>query len=107
MKLGIVLNSNEPETAWNAFRLGVLALKEGNEAKVFLLGNGVECTGIRHETFNVEEKIREFASLNGMILACGTCIKARNQKESALCPISTMKDLLELIQKSDKIISLG
>jgi hypothetical protein len=28
MKLGIIIYSNDPETVWNAFRLGVFSLKE-------------------------------------------------------------------------------
>jgi sulfur relay (sulfurtransferase) complex TusBCD TusD component (DsrE family) len=40
-----------------------------------------------------------------VILACGTCLKIRHSKGSELCPLSTMKDLYELIQESDKIIS--
>lgn len=43
MKLGIVIYSTDAETVWNAFRLGVFALKEGDSVKVFLLAKGVEC----------------------------------------------------------------
>jgi uncharacterized protein involved in oxidation of intracellular sulfur len=43
MKLGIVIYSNDPETVWNAFRLGNFGLKEKDEVKVFLLAKGVEC----------------------------------------------------------------
>lgn len=42
MKLGIILNTNNPETAWNALRLGNEALSSGNTVGVFLLGSGVE-----------------------------------------------------------------
>lgn len=37
MKLGIVIYSDEVETVWNAFRLGVFALKKGDSVQVFLL----------------------------------------------------------------------
>jgi hypothetical protein len=40
MKLGIILQSNNPEHAWNAFRLGITALKAGNQAEVFLMSEG-------------------------------------------------------------------
>ncbi|MDP2301370.1 MAG: hypothetical protein Q8N03_02960 [Ignavibacteria bacterium] len=42
MKLGIVIHSNDAETVWNAFRLGIFALHEGDSVKVFLLAKGVE-----------------------------------------------------------------
>ena len=41
MKLGIVLYTTDAETAWNAFRLGLFALKQGDSVKVFLLAKGV------------------------------------------------------------------
>ena len=34
MKLGIIVNTNNPETAWNALRLGSEALAVGNEASM-------------------------------------------------------------------------
>jgi len=46
MKLGIVIYSNDPETVWNAFRLGVFSLKEKDTVKVFLLAKGVECESL-------------------------------------------------------------
>ncbi len=42
MKLGIIVNTNDPESAWNALRLGNEALTAGNDVRVFLLGSGVE-----------------------------------------------------------------
>ena len=37
MKLGIVIYSTDAEIVWNAFRLGVFALQQGDQVKVFLL----------------------------------------------------------------------
>ena len=42
MKLAIILNTNDPETAWNALRLAHRAVQEKDTVSVFLLGNGVE-----------------------------------------------------------------
>jgi hypothetical protein len=36
MKLGLVIHSHDVETVWNAFRLGVHALKHGERARAFL-----------------------------------------------------------------------
>jgi len=35
MKLGIILNSNDPEMAWNALRLGNEALAKGKQVSFF------------------------------------------------------------------------
>ena len=107
MKLGIVLNTNEPETVWNAFRLGVVALDEKHAVKLFLLGKGVECESIKDTKFDVQKMINVFNKRNGELLACGTCLKMRGKEESAMCPVSTMEDLLKLIEESDKVLTFG
>lgn len=106
MKLGIVIYSNDSETVWNAFRLGIFALKEGDAVKVFLLAKGVECESIDTDKFKVTERMQEFVDKGGEILACGSCLEVRDSKGSEMCPLSTMKDLYDLIQESDKVISL-
>ena len=106
MKLGIVIYSKDVETVWNAFRLGVFSLKEGDEVKVFLLAKGVECETLVDEKFNVLEQMQLFVDRGGKSLACGTCLKIRNSEGSELCPLSTMKDLYEIIRDSDKVVSI-
>ncbi len=105
MKLAIVLYSPDPETAWNAFRLGNFALGQQDQVKVFLLANGVECEALDSEQFKVTEQMQGFVDQGGEILACGTCLKLRHSTGSELCPLSTMQDLYELIQDSDKVVS--
>ena len=106
MKLGIIIYSTDAETVWNAFRLGVFSLKEGDEVKVFLLAKGVECEKLVDDKFNVLEQMQLFVDSGGKILACGTCLKIRNSEGSELCPVSTMKDLYEIIRDSDKVVSI-
>jgi len=106
MKLGIVIYSSDAETVWNAFRLGVFSLKEGDKVKTFLLAKGVECEKLADDKFNVSEQIQLFVDNGGEILACGTCLKIRNSEGSDLCPISTMKDLYDMIKDSDRVISI-
>jgi len=106
MKLGIILQSNNPEHAWNAFRLGITALKAGNQAEVFLMSEGSELDTIADsEHFDISIKVAEFKGLKGEIFACGTCLKLRNKEESGICPISTMADLLKMIETSDKVVT--
>lgn len=106
MKQGIVIYSNDPETVWNAFRLGVFSLKEKDKVKVFLLAKGVECESLDTDKFKVTEQMQSFVDNDGEILACGTCLKIRNSGGSEMCPLSTMNDLYQLIKESDKVISL-
>lgn len=107
MKLGIVLQSNNPEHAWNAFRLGITALKAGHQVEVFLMSEGSELEQIHDsEHFDISAKVKEFKDLKGEIYACGTCLKLR-QTESRICPVSTMADLLKLVETSDKVLFIG
>ncbi len=107
MKIGIVMGTNEAEAVWNAFRLGVTALKASHEVKVFLINKGVEAEDIKSDKFNVNEQIGLFTQSGGKILACGTCLKARQKSGSEACPISTMKDLLQIIEESDRLLTFG
>ncbi|MEK6843676.1 MAG: DsrE family protein [Candidatus Micrarchaeota archaeon] len=106
MKLGIILNTNDPESAWNAFRLGNAALKQAHEVGIFLLGKGVECEIIQTETFDVPGELNSFKQNGGRLLACGTCLVSRKQKTRA-CNVSTMDGLLKIIAESDKVVSIG
>ena len=105
MKLGIILETNEPEKAWNAIRFGNAAIKQGHEVQLFLMSAGVEAESIEHETFDVKAQLYAFAENKGVILACGTCIKGRDQQESAVCPISTMIDCVRMVEWADKVIT--
>jgi uncharacterized protein involved in oxidation of intracellular sulfur len=107
MKIGIVIGTNEPEVVWNVFRFGNTSLKSGHEAKVFLINKGVEIEDIKDEKYNVKEQIDLFIENKGQILACGTCLKSREKENSNVCPISTMKDLLKLVEESDKVLTFG
>ena len=106
MKLAIIINSNDPETAWNALRLGNTALGAGHEVSVFLMGSGVEVEEIKSEKFNVTEVLKKFLDSKGKLLACGTCLKVR-QQEAGVCPVSTMPQLVQLIADSDKVVTFG
>ena len=106
MKLGIIVNTNDSESAWNALRLGNEALMAGNEVSMFLLGNGVQIENIKDETFDVPEALKKFLDSGGNLLACGTCLVSRHQ-ETGVCLISTMSQLVEMISDSDKVVTFG
>jgi len=105
MKLGIVIYSTDAETVWNAFRLGVFSLKQGDAVRAFLLASGVECESLDTDNFKVTSQMKDFVNNGGAILACGTCLKIRHSEGSEMCPLSTMKDLYEIIRDSDRVIS--
>ncbi|PIQ96998.1 MAG: sulfur reduction protein DsrE [Nitrospinae bacterium CG11_big_fil_rev_8_21_14_0_20_56_8] len=103
--MGIIISQAEPETVWNAFRFANHAMEKRHTVTVFLLGKGVECEDITDKHFNVREQINGFLDAGGAILACGTCLKSRNKEGSAVCPISTMDELLRIVEESDKVVS--
>ena len=106
MKIGIILQTNKPEQAWNGIRLAITALKASHVVKIFLLSEGVEIADMKDDQeFNVASKLKEFTSLNGELMACGTCLKSRHQESSSACPISNMQDLMKLVEESDKVLT--
>ena len=64
--------------------------------KVFFIGKGVEYQKVSAD---------KFLKSGGMIYACGSCIKAREQEGSEMCPLSTMKDMYEIIKESDRTVT--
>ena len=105
MKLGIILETKEFEKAWNAFRFANTALKNGHEVQVFLMGEAVECENLAHEKFDVAGQIKTYSEAGGEILACGTCLRARNLGGTDVCPISTMVDCLDMVEWADKVVT--
>lgn len=105
MKLGIVINLNDPETVWNAFRSGVFSCRHGDAVSVFLLGKGVEAESQDSSKFDVNNMMRSFSEEGSSILACGACLKIHQSKRSGICSISTMQDMHVLVRDSDKVLS--
>ena len=106
MKLAIVINTNEPETAWNALRLGNAALNTGHRVSVFLLGPGVEIEDIKDATYNVAEQINSLTHRRGNLLGCGTCLGMRHREPVKIVK-STLDELLNILADSDKVVSFG
>ena len=108
MKLGIILQSNKPEHVWNTFRLAITALKAGHSVKISLMNEGVEVEDISDtEQFDISKRIQEFKDLKGVLVACETCLKIRSKSESKVCPLTTMTDLVKMIDESDKVLVFG
>ncbi len=58
------------------------------------MGEAVECEGLTHEKYNVDEQLHKYINAGGEILACGTFIKSSHlEKSIEVCTISTIADL--------------
>ena len=105
VKIGIVLYSNDAETVWNAFRLANFSISAGDSVSIFLLGKGVEAQKTSTKDFDVTGQMNDFVTAGGKILACGTCLRLRNQESSKLCPVSSLSNLYAIIKASDKVLT--
>jgi len=105
MKIGIIISSNDVETCWNAIRYANFALGQKDEVKIFFMGKGVEYQKISTDKFNTVEQAEKFMQSGGKIYACGSCIKSREQEGSDMCPISTMKDMYDIVKESEKVVT--
>ena len=107
MKYLLVINTDDVETAWNALRFGSAALSRSHEVSAFLLGSAVDIEHIGDERFDVQALLARFDELGGVALSCGTCLRIRQMDASALCPMSTMDDLVRLTEEADRVLSFG
>ena len=105
MKIGVIIPSNDAETCWNAIRYANYVLDQKDEVKIFFMGKGVEYQKISTDKFNTIEQSEKFMQSGGKIFACGSCIKSREHEVSDMCPISTMKDMYEIVKESDKVVT--
>ena len=106
MKLGMIITQTEPETVFNALRLALYSLEQGDEVRIFLSGIGVEIDKIDDLQFDVKAQAQKVLDAGGQFLACGTCLKLRNTDGSEICPLSTLKDHYEIVRDSDRLITV-
>jgi uncharacterized protein involved in oxidation of intracellular sulfur len=115
MKNLIILN--EPaygnERSYNGLRLALsLAKAEGQELRVFLMGDSVTCARVNQKTsdgyYNLERMLKGLAPKGVLVGACGTCLDARGMTEDPLVePVrrSTLAELAEWTIWADKVIT--
>ena len=102
MKLGIIISTDDAETCWNALRFASFGLKQGDEARVFLIGRGVDYQRDSSGKFNTTAQGEDFLKAGGKIFACGTCIKNRSMGE--VCEISNMETFYKLVMESERTV---
>ena len=106
MKLGMVITQTGPETVFNALRLALFSLEQGDQVRIFLSGKGVEIDKIEDPKFDVKGEAQKVLDAGGTFLACGTCLKLRNSEGSEVCPLSTLKDHYEIVRDSDRLVTV-
>ncbi len=106
MKLGIIITQTDPETVFNALRLALFSLQQGDTVRIFLSGKGVDLDKIEDPKFDVLGQAHKVLDAGGEFLACGTCLKLRDSQGSELCPISTLKDHYAIVRDSDRLVTV-
>ncbi len=106
MKLGMTITQTDPETVFNALRLALYSLEQGDDLRIFLSGKGVEIDKIEDPKFDVKGHAQKVLDAGGKFLACGACLKLRNSEGSEVCPLSTLKDHYEIVRDSDRVVTI-
>lgn len=106
MKLGVIITQTDPETVFNALRLALYSLQQGDTVRIFLSGRGVEIDQIEEPRFDVRAQARKVLDAGGRFFACGTCLKLRDSEGSDICPLSTLSDEYEIVRDSDRLLTL-
>ena len=70
MKLGMIITQTDPETVFNALRLALYSLEQGDEVRIFLSGRGVEID-------KTDDPRSHFESAPSAIMAQARTTKAR------------------------------
>lgn len=100
------------ERSYNGLRLaGAIARGEGNEVRVFLIGDAAACAKSGQKVpegfYNVQLMLDRVTKHGGTVGVCGTCMDARGIAESELAPgtrRSTLNELAEWTGWADKVI---
>ncbi len=115
--MNFLLILNDPaygtERSYNGFRLAKsLAALDGNQVRIFLMGDGVTCASSGQTTpngyYNLERMIQSSAAKGVQIGCCGSCLDARGLTAERLAEGARRSSLEELAQWTawaDKVIS--
>ncbi len=114
MKTLFILNDAPygSERSYNGLRLaGSLSRAEGEEVKVFLIGDAAACAKSGQKVpegfYNVQIMLGKVVRNSGQVGVCGTCMDARGIAEAELAEgthKSTLAELTTWTQWADKVI---
>lgn len=100
------------ERSYNALRLaGALARREGEEVRVFLIGDAAACAKGGQKVpagfYNIEIMLRSVTRHGGAVGVCGTCMDARGIGDAELaegCARSTLEQLADWTQQAGRVL---
>ena len=100
------------ELSYNALRLaGSLAKREGEEVKVFLMGDAASCAKkdqkVPQGYYNAELMLRNVGRHGGEIGVCATCMDARGIADAELTDTtrrSSLDELTNWLQWTDRAV---
>jgi uncharacterized protein involved in oxidation of intracellular sulfur len=115
MKTLFILNDAPygTERSYNGLRLaGSLAKREGEQVKVFLIGDAASCSKkgqrVPQGYYNLELMLKSVTRHNGEVGVCGTCMDARGMTEEELIEgtkRSTLDELTTWTVWADKVVT--
>lgn len=100
------------ERSYNAARLAhALAKRDGEQVRLFLIGDAVSCAKRGQKTpngyYNVETMLKAISRQGGGVGVCGTCIDARGISEAELLEgahRSNMDELATWTAEADRVL---
>jgi uncharacterized protein involved in oxidation of intracellular sulfur len=100
------------ERSYNALRLaGALAKREGEEVRVFLMGDAAACAkagqSVPQGYYNLNRMLQAVILNQAAIGVCGSCMDARGIKEAELLEgtrRSSMEELADWTQWADRVL---
>lgn len=114
MKTLFILNEAPygSERTYNGLRLaGSLAKRDGEEVRIFLMGDSAACAKGNQKVpsgyYKVEDMIGMVTRRDGQVGVCGTCMDARGITEGELVEGThrgTMEELTNWTQWADKVL---
>lgn len=115
MKTLLILNDAPygSERSYNGLRLAMsLSKREGEEVRLFLMGDAVDCARRGQETpdgyYNTERMIRAVLQRGGEVGACGSCSDARVLTDEARIDgarRSSMEELTDWTLWADRVVT--
>lgn len=100
------------ERSYNGLRLaGSLAKAEGEQVRMFLMGDAASCAKVGQQTpngyYNIERMLRSVARRGCEVGVCGTCMDARGLRDEDLAEStrrSTLDELTEWTRWAEKVL---
>jgi uncharacterized protein involved in oxidation of intracellular sulfur len=114
MKTLLILNDPPygTERSYNGLRLaGVLAKRESEEVRVFLMGDAAACAKggqkVPQGYYNLGRMLQVVSRHRGEVAVCGTCMEARGLEDTDLvhgARRSTMEELTDWTLWADRVL---